>query len=222
MSRRKRAPRSDGVEEARAHVAWLLEQAEKLEALANDGSTEDGARVSARTNAAKLRDQVQRHRVWLARREPEVTRLPNRQRALLLIASGRSTGEVAAELDVDRRTIQRWRADPEFDEQLRELQSAQTDALHALLMASQLEVARSLIAIATGPDGSDMAKVHAGRVLFEIAGRHKNAPVTPTEREGEIETEQEVMEALADIPAETLQKELARREAARAKRTRAL
>ena len=215
---------TDQLDRAADHLAFLERQVAKLEALAELAATGEepqvGSAVSARSKAAELRKRIEQLKDWQARRPlaPRSRGKAKRDQALLLIAAGRSTGEVAHELAVDRRTIQRWRSDPEFDEELRELQSAQTDALHALLMANQLDVARCLVAIATGPDTSDMARVHAARVFFELGGRHKNSPVAPTKREGEIESAEDVKAALADIPDTLLQEVLAERAAARATR----
>lgn len=42
-----------------------------------------------------------------------------RDRAALLLASGRPLAEVATEVGVDPRTVRRWRATPDFQAQLR-------------------------------------------------------------------------------------------------------
>lgn len=216
---------TDRADRARSHLEFLVRQVAELEALATAAvGGEDpqiGAAVSARGKAAELQKKIEQLRDWIARQQQPPTakrgkHTAKRPQALLLIAAGHSTTEVAAQLDLDRRTINRWRADPEFDEELRELVSEQTDALHALLISSQLDVARCLVGIATGPDTSDIARVQAARVYFELLGRHKGAPVAPTDREGEIETEADVEEALKDIPDAIFQRVMEKRAAARA------
>jgi hypothetical protein len=207
--------------DVRAHLEWLTSQVAALESLADKAETgEDpqlGPAVAARTKAAELRKKVEQLREWLARRPlaPRSRGKSKAAQALLLIVAGRSTGEVAHELGVDPRTVRRWRADPDFDEQLRDLQTAQTEALHALLVASQLDVARCLVATATGPDTSDMARVGAARVFFELLGRHKGSPVAPVLHEAEMETEEDVLDALKDIPAAILQRAIDEQTAAR-------
>jgi hypothetical protein len=211
---------TDRAERTKAHLAFLERQVAELEAVA-EAATEDGsqisAAVSARHKATEMQKRIEQLRDWVAR---QPTKRPGKHvgkqpRALALIASGRSTGEVAEELGVDRSTVSRWRQDPEFAEALGELQSAQNDALHALLVAEQLDVARCLIAVATGPDTTDMARVHAGRVFFELLGRHKNAPVAPAAREGELESQGDVIAALKDIPIDILQLAISERGAER-------
>lgn len=216
---------TDRADQARDHLGFLDRQVAALEALADSEDTEPGAVVSARTKAADLQKRVEQIRAWVARQPPAI---PKRGRhaakkptALLLLAAGRSTTEVATELDVDRSTVNRWRADPEFDEQLRDLQQSQSDAVHAFMVARQLEVVRCLADLATGPDTQDMARVHAARVFLEVLGKHKNAPVAPAEREGEIETEDDVVEALTDIPDAILQRVLEARAAERAEKSAA-
>lgn len=200
---------TDRADRARDHLEFLDAQVRALVLLADEAVKGDhpqtGAAVSARGKAADLQKRIEQLRDWIARQpsSPSAKRgkhTAKQPRALLLIAAGRSTTEVAAELGVERTTIHRWRTDPEFDEQLRELLAEQTDALHSLLVASQLDVARCLIAVATAPDTVDMARVNAAKTFFELIGKHKNAPVAATDREGEIETEAGVEEALKDIP----------------------
>lgn len=138
-----------------------------------------------------------------------------RRAALALIAGGMSTTEVATELKVNRATVNRWRTDPEFDEELRELQEAQSDAVHALLTAEQLAVARAIVAMATGKDAkgepvkADMAAIKAGQVFFELLGRHKNSPVAPPEKGGDAESEEDVLSLLATMPTSFLERALA-------------
>jgi hypothetical protein len=199
---------------------WLDSQVMDLERVADDAlATEHpnhGAAVSARRTASELRKRAAQLRAWLQRQPTERrSKSPKQHRALMMLVSGQSTVEIALALDVDRRTLYRWRQDPEFDEQLRELQQASTDAVHAYLVASQLEVVRCLVAVATGPETQDMARVHACRVVLETLGKHKNAPVAAVERENEIESEEEVLQALADIPETILQQAIERRTAAK-------
>lgn len=209
---------TDRADRAREHLDFLERQVGELESLADqaavghgDAPPQIGAAVSARAKAAELAKRVEQIRDWVARQPPKASWKRGKQsakqpQALLLLCAGRSTTEVATELGVDRRTVNRWRADPEFDEELRSLQQAQSDAVHAFMVAQQLEVVRCLAAVATGPDTQDMARVHACRVFLETLGKSKTNPVAPTEREGEIETEDDVVEALSDIPSTLLQR----------------
>ena len=213
---------SDRSDQAAERLEFLERQVEELETLATAAAGGDnpqiGAAVSARTKAAELQKQIEQLRDWV-NRAPSWKRGKHHNKkptALVLLAAGRSSTEVATELGVDRRTVNRWRADPAFDESLRDLQRAQADAVHAFMVANQLEVIRCLAALATGPDTQDMARVHACRVFLETLGRHKGAPVTPPVFEGEIETEEDVAEALRDIPDTLLQRILEQRAAERA------
>ena len=213
---------SGRADRARERLEFLQRQVASLEALAESSaggeSPQSSAAVSARAKAAELQKQIEQLRDWVGR-EPSWKRGSGHGKkptALILLAAGRSSTEVAAELGVDRRTVNRWRADPEFDEQLRELQAAQSDAVHALMVAEQLEVMRCLVALATGPDTQDMARAVSIRTFFELLGKHKGAPVTPPLLDGEIETEEEVAEAIKDIPDALLRRVLEQRQAERA------
>lgn len=152
------------------------------------------------------------------RRSPKRPPRDTKRRAALgLIAGGKSTTEVATELRVNRATVNRWRSDAAFDEELRELQESMADAVHALLSAEQLRVARAIVAMATGVDAkgepvkADMAAIKAGQVFFELLGRHKNSPVAPPEKGAEPETEEDVLALLEEMPTGLLERALSAR-----------
>lgn len=200
--------------EIRAYVEFLGRELEELENVANAAlggeNPQAGGAVAARRQMADLRKQIARYRTWLAKRPAPAKRNASdtkREIALRLIASGKTTTETAAELGVNRRTVNLWRT-PEFEEELRELQAAETDAVHALFVARQVEMMNALIDVATAPDTVDMARVNAIRTFFELGGKHKNAPVSQAERLGEIESEDDVQEALAEIPVAVLQRSI--------------
>ena len=204
-----------------AHLELLERQVEELEALAVAAASGDdpelGAAVSARSKAAELSKRVAQLRAWQARQQPELApptapkgRSSKWGVALVLVAAGRSTTEIARELGVARSTVNRWRAEPEFAEEIAELQQAQTEAVHALLMARQLDVARCLADVATAPDTTDAARVQAARVFFELLGRHKLSPVQAPTSEVGLETEEEVVAVLGQYPPELLEAALAK------------
>jgi hypothetical protein len=213
-----RSPPPPAGPDVHEHIAFLERQVAELEVIAGDAMGGEkpqlGAAVSARAKAADLQKKIVQLRTWAARQEPRQRRRKGGRKkdaALALVAAGRSSTEVARELGVDRRTVNTWRSDPEFDEALRELQDAQMDAVHTLLVSRALEVARCLSDVATAPDTSDMARVAAARAFMELLGRHKNDPVKPPTRVADIETEEDLLAALREIPVEVLEESLATR-----------
>lgn len=208
-------PPPDAIQE---YLDLLVRQVDELEQLAvsASGGTEPdrSVAVSARHRAAELGKKVAQLRAWMARQTPAPRhRKGERKRllALAMIAEGRSSTEVARAIGVHRTTVNDWRNDPAFAEALRELQDEQMDAVHAQLVAASLDMARCLIAMATGPDTVDNARVQAARVAFELLGRYKESPVAPSAKEGEAETEEDVLGLLDQIPAGLLERSLASR-----------
>lgn len=204
----------------RDYHAFLVGQVAELERLASTAATavppEVSAAVSARAEAAKLRRKIAQIEIYLARLAPTPRHRKGERkqvRALALIAAGRSSAEVATELGVNRATVNRWRADPAFAEQLRELQDDQMDAVHAQLVASALGMVRCLIDVATGVDTTDQSRVQAVRVAMELLGRSKESPVAPAAKEGEAESEEDVLDLLGEIPESLLERSLAERRA---------
>lgn len=138
-----------------------------------------------------------------------------------LLLAGRSTSQVAEELGVDRRTVNRWREDPVFDEEYQRRQLELHDAVHAALVAKSLKVAEALTDIALDdtvdeddkgrviPRTPAMARVHACRIFFELLGRHKNRPVEPSEKGSDPETPEQLLEVLSKVPAPLLEEALA-------------
>lgn len=137
-----------------------------------------------------------------------------------LLLAGRSASEVAAELRVDRRTVNRWREDPVFDEEFQERQREISDTVHATLVSQSVQVAGTLATIALDDSVDDkghavispMARVNAVRVFFELLGRHKNAPVAKSERGADPETLEDVLEVMAAYPTELLEMALGARQ----------
>lgn len=148
-----------------------------------------------------------------------------RERALQLIVEGRRDTEVAHEVGVDRRTLHRWRNDPEFGEDLQaridelrntwftRLVSMGDDALSGLqdMLRGWTETEGE-----RAPVKADMARIKAVQVWSELLGHHKGNPARPVERSSEIETEEDLRKLIEELPAGMLQDELARREKRRA------
>lgn len=131
------------------------------------------------------------------------------RRALDLLAMGRTDAQVAAELDVHRTTVTRWRLyRPVFVAALNrrraEIRDASSDRLRSMVGVALDRIERE---IADGPEGAKLALK-----VLELAHA---APVGPT-------STQSVMERAAPLPRGDMQKvvlcrgldELERREAA--------
>lgn len=141
-------------------------------------------------------------------------------RALALALAGATNRAIAADIGVTDETVRRWRADPEFDAALREAQGEVLDAVHAILVARAAVVATRTADLACGIDEVDltdrphavrvpaMAAVNATRAFWELLGRHKNAPVQPTERTDATETDEDALRILAALPEDLLRRSL--------------
>lgn len=144
---------------------------------------------------------------------------PKRHRALQLAIGGSSTTEIAKALSVGRSTVNRWRSDPEFEEELRAHQAETLAALHATLVRYSVEAVRVLREIFIDAEAPASARVTAVRTYFELQGLHKGAPVTPPETETEITSEEDVLSALDQIPEDLLREALTRRAGGAPKRS---
>lgn len=138
-----------------------------------------------------------------------------RQRCLELLLSGRTATEIAAELGIDRRTIYRWRQDPEFAEAVQERQDEVRDTIHAALVAMTPD---AMAALRGSFDAVkvDMARIKAVQVWSELLGLHKNAPARPVERTAELETEADLQRLLEDVPLPLLRAAMEAKERKRA------
>lgn len=198
------------------HIEFLEGQIEELEAIAAaaiDGEDANhSAAVKAREQVVKLTAVLSWARKYARPVEPPLKRRParaeQRKIAVRLVASGWLSREVAAHVGADVSTINRWRQDPEFAEELRDLQQQAHAAVHDLMVARSADVANALVDLAVGGGTQDMARVHACRVFFELLGRHKGAPVAPAESQGEPETEAELLELLRGVPPSLLEEAL--------------
>lgn len=136
-----------------------------------------------------------------------------RRLTLQMTLAGRSTAEIAEELNVNEQTIRRWRREPEFDEALQEAHAEMQAETHAILMASQSHALRALRAIIAGEDSGNNgnAKIKGIALLFELVGKHKNAPIERPQSMGEVETEDDLLAALQTFPEHLLRAALAAR-----------
>lgn len=148
-------------------------------------------------------------------------------RAMDMLLTGMPIQAVAAELGVDRKQVYRWREDPVFDEEFLRRQQELSDAVHAKLMDGFLGSIDALFRIATNTDTFPekdedtgevsekrlnhpaMARVNAIRAIGELLGKHKNAPVAPSEKGADPETAEQVLEVLRAFPAPLLEQALA-------------
>jgi hypothetical protein len=212
-------------------VAFLEEQKTALESIAAralDGSDEEGddskSNPAAATKAREQLVKVQAMLSWAKAFAPEAAPpLPKRRpgaaqlRALAvrMVATGYSSTEVATHLGVDRRTVNRWRAEPDFVEQLRALHAEADAEVHDLLVAGSIDAMRALRVLMVGPGVSDNARVNAVQLWMELRGKHKNAPVAPPQQQQTLETEEDVEAVLGALPTGLLERHLAGRKRAR-------
>jgi hypothetical protein len=126
-----------------------------------------------------------------------------------MVATGYSSTEIAEHLGVDRRTVNRWRAEPDFQEALRALQAEANAEVHDLLVAGSMDAIRALRVLATGPGVSDSARVNAVPAVDGAARPHKLAPVAPPQQQEELEGEEDVEAVLGAIPTGMLERHLA-------------
>jgi hypothetical protein len=140
-----------------------------------------------------------------------------RTQALELILAGHHDVDIATALGVHRKTIYRWREDPEFAEELEERRTEMRDAVYARLMAMGDDAMTALGDMVRGVNAAgqavkaDMARVKAIQVWSELLGVHKNAPAAPVQRGSEVETEDQLRELLDQVPVGDLEEALARK-----------
>jgi hypothetical protein len=145
-----------------------------------------------------------------------------RERALQLLVEGRDLVDVAQAVGVDRRTLHRWRQDPEFSEELQARLDGIRDTWYARLVSMSDDALQGLHDMLRGKDRggelvkADMARIKAVQVWSELLGHHKGNPARPVERTVEIETEDQLRKLLEELPAGMMREELDRRERKRA------
>jgi hypothetical protein len=147
-----------------------------------------------------------------------------RERALEMMLAGAFDTTIAKELGVDRRTIYRWREDPEFAEELEERRLEIRDAFYARLLGMAGAAMDALESQMRGfflDDAgqavqvkADMARVKAIDTWAGLLGVHKNAPAAPVRRGSELEDEDDLGELLDKVPETELEAALARKRAA--------
>lgn len=138
--------------------------------------------------------------------------------ALQRFVAGRNTTEIAEELGVDRITVWRWRREPEFAEELANIQQQILSDVHDQVLASALKSIGVIVEIRDDEKQSGFTRLRAAVAILELLGRHKGSPVSPVVLEGEIETEEQLTEALSQIPEDVLRREVERRATERASR----
>jgi len=109
-------------------------------------------------------------------------RLSDKQRAAIeLLLLGKRPSDIAAALDVDRRTVFRWRQDEPFREELdrcrRELWAGAAERLRALVHPS-LDVMEQHLR-----DRYDRNRFRAASSVLRLADLRKCAPVTEKQEE---------------------------------------
>lgn len=96
-------------------------------------------------------------------------------KALNLLAAGRTEKEVAAETGVGARTISRWKTNPHFKALLSQASAAMYDMAVAELVAGSQDAAKELKRIISDPDVSSKTKISAINVLLSNAARAKES-----------------------------------------------
>ena|GEM_PF-4456547 len=215
-------------------VTFLEEQKTALEAIAgqalagsNEGDEDSPAGRPNPAAAVKAREQlvkVQAMLSWAQGFQPEpAPTLPKRRPgqaqlrvlAVRMVATGYGSTDVANHLGVDRRTVNRWRTEADFQEQLRALQAEANAEVHDLLVAGSVDVVKALRVLVTGPGVQDHARAKACQLWMELLGRHKLAPVSVPKPTEELEDEEDVEAVLAAVPTGMLERHLEGRRKAR-------
>jgi transposase-like protein len=138
-----------------------------------------------------------------------------RARALLLVAAGRGSIEVANELGVDRTTVWRWRRRPDFQEELGELQGQQRTELHDKVQKLANKAVDVLESVMDDAEAGGSARVQACRAALDLAGLGRGQPVQPATPEEGVETPEDVNQILGEIPLAFLERHVRERQAER-------
>lgn len=95
---------------------------------------------------------------------------PRPARALELLLAGRTVGEIAAELRVNRATVWRWLADPDFAASIARERDARRTAVGEALDAAAGEAVAVLLAELRNADGRPGDRVRAASAILDRAG----------------------------------------------------
>lgn len=150
-----------------------------------------------------------------APRKATIDKQARQERALDLLLLGQPIHAIADELGITRQAIWEWMQDPAFASRLRESQDRIHAEVYNVLVAGAIDVALALRGIALDAGARDRDRVAAGKVFFELLGRHKGNPVQPAEDEGEAETEEDAIELLEEYPDHLLEEALRRKQRVR-------
>ena len=113
------------------------------------------------------------------------------QIALCQLAAGASNVEAAAQAGVSLSCVEKWKARPDFQKNLKDAVSRVYDAAIAELVAGARDAAKELKRIISDPDVSDRVKVSAIQCLFATAEKCK---------QWQLEARLERVEVLLDEP----------------------
>ena len=100
---------------------------------------------------------------------------PLQNKALTLLAAGRTEDEVVAETGIGKRTVTRWKTNPKFKEKLQEAVALTYDAGIAELVAGSQEAARELKRIISDPEVPTKNKISAINVLLSHGAKAKDS-----------------------------------------------
>jgi len=92
---------------------------------------------------------------------------PRQYQALLMLAEGGSTLEVAERIGVSDRTIRKWRALPEFRAELDALQREATRTAVCALRSQAIHAVNALGRVVQDGDAAPTARVSAARVVLD-------------------------------------------------------
>lgn len=88
--------------------------------------------------------------------------------AAAILGSGGTVAEAAAAANVTPRTITRWRGDPAFAAEVRQLTATGLDTATRVLAAGAAAAARYLCEVAEGKSRADPNRVNAARLVLTI------------------------------------------------------
>lgn len=134
-----------------------------------------------------------------------------RDRAVELIVSGRTSSEVAKELGIHRATVNGWRHEPEFAEQLRALQDEIRTGVYDRLVGGADDALSVLRDLMLDEDESGFTRLGAVKLWLELIGLHKQSPAQAPQPTEEVETEADLDAVLDAIPPSILERHLAKR-----------
>lgn len=95
---------------------------------------------------------------------------PRPARALELLLAGRTIGEIAAEVKVNRGTVWRWLGDPTFAAALARERDARRTAVGEALDAAAGEAVAVLLAELRNADGRPADRLRAASAILDRAG----------------------------------------------------